>query len=218
MAPRPASAARGGCTDAKRFRVCACRTPPACPLRVCLCASCVSYCGVPFCVAGDAARAFEERKRRSRCAHSCKWRRVARQLRAVWRRDSRGLAHELPQSSTIVYCNRVCARICARALGVRLATLRGGCYVAVRIGDDGGSEDGDADYGLDASLAASEAVSYRGVLAGRGALSRLGVGVTCAGRCQDSKFDRIVGVLETIIMDPSFRGQHEDFCRSNCSA
>ena len=31
------------------------------------------------------------------------------------------------------------------------------------------------------------------------------------------KFDHIVGVLESIIMDPEFRSQHEAFCRANCA-
>lgn len=33
---------------------------------------------------------------------------------------------------------------------------------------------------------------------------------------QDVKFDRIVGVLEGIVMDPAFRSQHEAFCKANC--
>ena len=33
---------------------------------------------------------------------------------------------------------------------------------------------------------------------------------------QDAAFDRIVGVLEEIIMEDAFRGQHERFCRENC--
>lgn len=38
----------------------------------------------------------------------------------------------------------------------------------------------------------------------------------CQLHLQDTKFDLIVGVLESIVMDPSFRSQHEAFCRTNC--
>ena len=38
----------------------------------------------------------------------------------------------------------------------------------------------------------------------------------CPAPLQDARFDQIVGVIEDTMMDPTFQGPQEEFCRANC--